>query len=101
VGPVYYANVYSLNQASGGSLPGQVNWFGLYVSPAELDAHLALATAGFDMVFGPLDPSGGAAAVMPLPVGALSGMTIWGVSVAINFTSTALVAQSQVTSATL
>jgi hypothetical protein len=101
VGPVYYANVYSFNQVSGGSLPGQVNWFGLYVSPAELDAHLALATAGFDMVFGPLDPSGGAAAVMPLPVGALSGMTIWGVSVAINFTSTALVAQSQVTSATL
>jgi hypothetical protein len=83
VGPLYYANVYSFDPVSGGPLPGQVNWYGLYVSPEQLNAHVALANAGCDMVFGPLDPSGGATALMPLPVGALSGLTIRGVSMAI------------------
>jgi hypothetical protein len=84
VGPLYYANVYSFDPVFGaGPLPGQVNWYGLYVSPAQLNAHIALANAGCDMVFGPLDLSGGATALMPLPSGALSGLTIRGVSMAI------------------
>jgi hypothetical protein len=98
VGPLYYANVYSFDPVFGaGPLPGQVNWYGLYVSPAQLNAHIALANAGCDMVFGPLDLSGGATALMPLPSGALSGLTIRGVSIAIEPTSTVPVAQSQVT----
>jgi hypothetical protein len=100
---LYYANVYSMNLVNGGPLFGQGNWFGLHVTPAELDAHISMAAAGFDMVSGPLDPSGGAYAVYPLLGAGLSGTTVWGVSIvfSVNATSSQLQISSPVTSTTL
>jgi alpha-tubulin suppressor-like RCC1 family protein len=98
---LFYGNVYSLNPVNGGPLAGQGNWFGLHVSPAELDAHANMALAGFDMVFGPLEPNGGASAVYPLYGANVSGITVWAVSIAFNPIGNILAASSAITSTTL
>jgi hypothetical protein len=98
---MFYANVYSMDPANGGPQAGMGNWCGLHVSPAELDLHINLALAGCDMVFGQLEPSGGASAMLPIYGGILSGTTIWGVSIAIDPVVNSVAGQSMVASTTL
>ncbi len=97
---LFYVNAYSFDALNGGSQVGGGNWFGLFITPAELDLHLGLALSGFNMVIGMLGTGGGATAHMPLSP-ALTGLSIYGVSVAINPLSGNTVAESNIAGAVL
>lgn len=98
-GQHYYFNAFSANPLNATS-PGTGAWHGLHTTQAEVLSWLNWGTSGFTLALGPLASTGGAMASVAIPAGSLSGLTIYGVSVAFNASTLAVVASSLVTSTT-
>ncbi len=98
-GTYYYFNAFSLDPLNT-SAPGGGLWHGLHISQTDLIAWMNLATVGLPIAFGALGASGEATATVPVPPAALSGITLHGVSIALNPATTTMVADSDVSSYT-
>ncbi len=98
-GQHYYFNSFSADPLNA-TTPGTGAWQGLHTTQAEVLAWLNWGTSGFTLALGPLALTGGAAASAAIAPGSLSGLTVYGVSVAFNPITFALVANSALTSHT-
>ncbi|MSR75232.1 MAG: hypothetical protein EXS14_07170 [Planctomycetes bacterium] len=78
--------MYATLHAWGPNTPvaGGLNVLGMWMTPAEWDFNLALFTSGFPMTRGILSANGGTVASITGFFGALSGITLRGVSVVFN-----------------
>lgn len=94
-----YFNAFSLDPANASS-PGTGAWFGLHITQAEVLAWLNAGANGLAVAFGPLGSSGGATATIAISPLAIAGLTIHGVSIAINPLTGQVIADSPVTSHT-
>ncbi len=95
-GPYYYFNSFSADSLNSTS-PGTGAWHGLHTTQAEVLAWLNWGTNGFAVALGPLASTGGAAASVAITPGSLSGLTVYGVSVAFHPLTLAVLANSSVT----
>lgn len=94
-GQHYYFNTFSANPLNGTS-PGTGAWQGLHTTQAEVLSWLNWGASGFTPVLGQLGATGGAAASVSIAPGSLTGLTVYGVSVAFHPTTLAVVASSSV-----
>lgn len=94
-----YFNAFSVD-ALNASSPGTGTWYGLHISQAVLLDWLYAGKAGLPLAFGPLGATGGASVSVSIPAAALSGLTFYGVSIAIDPLTNQVVADSNVASHT-
>ena len=94
----YYFNVFSVDPLNASS-PGTGTWYGLHATQADVFAWLDAGFNGLTFAFGALGSSGGASASVAIPPALLAGLTVHGVSVALN-PLTGVVADSNVASHT-
>lgn len=97
IGPLYYFNTFSVDSLNATS-PGTGAWQGLHTTQAEVLTWLNLGMSGFTLALGPLGATGGAAQSVAISPATLSGLTVYGVSVAFHPVTLAVVANSAVTS---
>ncbi len=95
----YYFNAFSADPLNATS-PGTGVWHGLHTTQAEVLAWLNAGASGCSIAFGSLGVSGAATASIAIPPAQLAGLTIHGVSVAINPLTALVVADSNVASHT-
>lgn len=95
----YYFNTFSAD-ALNATNPGTGSWQGLHTTPAEVLNWLDWGVNGLALALGPLGLTGGAAASVAIAPASLSGLAVYGVSVAFHPITLALVASSPVTSHT-
>lgn len=98
-GQLRYFNAFSTNSLNA-AIPGGGAWYGLHTTQAEVLSWLNWGANGFPLAMGPLSSIGGAAVSVSIPPGSLSGLTIYGVSVAFHPVTLTVVANSAVTSHT-
>ncbi len=94
-GQHYYFNAFSANPLNATS-PGTGAWQGLHTTQAEVLSWLNWGTSGFPLALGSLGATGGAAASVAIAPGSLTGLTVYGVSVAFHPATLGVVANSSV-----
>lgn len=95
----YYFNTFGVDPANASS-PGTGPWHGLHITQAEVFTWLDAGINGLALAFGPLSSTGGASASIAVPPTLLAGITLYGVSIALNPLTGQVVADSNVASHT-
>ncbi len=95
----FYQNFFTANPLNATN-PGTGAWFGLHISLPDVYLWFNAGQSGMSLAYGALDITGGATASLAFPPAVLSGITIHGVSIAVDALTFNVIAISDVTSHT-
>lgn len=95
----FYFNAFGIDPANASS-PGTGTWYGLHITQAEVLTWFDAGANGLSLAFGPLSATGAATASIAVPVAQLAGLTLYGVSIAVNPLTWQVVADSNIASHT-
>ncbi len=95
----FYQNFFTADPLNATS-PGTGPWFGLHANMNEIVLWLSAGQNGLNLAYGALDVLGSASASVAVPPAALAGITLYGVSVALDPLTMMIIADSGVASHT-